>query len=99
MSPPPPKPLDWALYDNNFGFVKSYPNCAKTFKFIDIFLDIKRIISQFMNHMKYISIKKPREYFINEKIQLSLCWMHFTRYETTNSCKTSCSIKQCETTC
>jgi hypothetical protein len=24
-----------------------------------------------MNHMKYMSIKKPHEYFINDKIQLS----------------------------
>jgi hypothetical protein len=51
--------------------LKSYPNCAKTFKFIDMCPDIERTRSQIMNDMKYMSIKKPREYFINDKIQLS----------------------------
>jgi hypothetical protein len=51
--------------------LKSYPNCAKTFKFIYMFLDIERTRSQIMNHMKYMSIKKPHEYFINDKIQSS----------------------------
>jgi hypothetical protein len=50
--------IDWALYDNNiFELLEVCPNLtyyAKTFKFINMFSNIKRTRSQIMNHMKYI---------------------------------------------
>jgi hypothetical protein len=36
-----------------------------------MFPNIKRTISQIMNHMKYIFTKKSQDFFINDKIQLS----------------------------
>jgi len=63
--------FDWVVYDNNFGFIKILSKLSKKFKFIDMFLDIERTRFQIINHMKYISIKKPHESFINIKIQLS----------------------------
>jgi hypothetical protein len=61
--------FDWVVYDNNFGFIKILSKLSKKFKFIDMFLDIERTRFQIINHMKYISIKKPHESFINIKIQ------------------------------
>jgi hypothetical protein len=36
-----------------------------------MFPNIKRIISQIMNHMKYIYTKKSQFFFINDEIQSS----------------------------
>jgi len=44
---------------------------ANTFKFINMFPNIKRTKSQSMNHIIYIYTKNSQEYFINEKVQLS----------------------------
>jgi hypothetical protein len=61
-----------------FELLKVCPNityCAKTYKFISMFPNIKRTRSQIMNHMKYIYIyiytKKSQEFSINDKVQLS----------------------------
>jgi hypothetical protein len=49
--------FDWAFYNNNI--LKLLEVCsnltyyAKTFKFINMFPNIKITISQIMNHMKY----------------------------------------------
>jgi len=52
------KKVDWAIYDIDiFNLLKIYPNVTfftKTFKFINMFLDIKN--KKIMNHMKYIYI-------------------------------------------
>jgi hypothetical protein len=54
------KYFEWAFYDNNiFESLKVCPNptyYTKTFKFINMFSNIKRTRSQIMNHMKYIYI-------------------------------------------
>jgi len=56
------KYFDWALYDNNISeLLKVCPNLtyyAKTYKFFNMFPNIKRTRSQIMNHMKYIYILK-----------------------------------------
>lgn len=40
---------------------------AKTYKFIDMFLNIERMKFLIMNHVKFI-FYKPHEFFINDKI-------------------------------
>ncbi len=53
------KEIDWALCDNNIELLDVCPNFLyfeKTLKLINNFLNIKKIRSQIMNHMRYIYI-------------------------------------------
>ncbi len=65
----------WAFHDKNISkLLEVCPNLtyyAKASKFINMFPNIKIIISQIMNHMKYTYTKKSQEIFINDKVQSS----------------------------
>jgi hypothetical protein len=62
----------WTFFGNNISeLLEVCPILtywAKTFKFINMFPNIKRTRSQIMIDMKYIYIKESKEYFINEKV-------------------------------
>ncbi len=71
--------IDWALYDNNiYEVLEVCSNLiyhAKTFKLINMFPNIKRIISQIMNHIKYIYTKKTQKW----QNSIIICLMHSRR--------------------
>jgi len=63
-----------------FDLLDVYPNltCStKTFKFINIFPNIERTISQITNHIKYMHSKKSNEHLTNDKFNHHMYKMQF----------------------